>query len=90
MTGPASIAASVPARGDSLKRLRAAPSTPAAAIQSLHRCAGDTSYEGIGMAGAAGATRCRLRFPSMARIAWSAALTASLGPAPFDGGGAYV
>ena len=97
MTGPASIAASLTASGDSLKRLLAAPSTPAAAIQSLQRCAGDTSYEGIagiygiaGAAGAAGATRCRLRFPSMARIAWSAALTASLGPPPFDGGGAYV
>ena len=97
MTGPASIAASLTASGDSLKSDEAAPSTPAAAIQSLQRCAGDTSYEGIagiygiaGAAGAAGATRCRLRLPSMARIAWSAALTASLGPPPFDGGGAYV
>ena len=93
MTGPASIAASLTASGDSLKSDDAAPSTPAAAIQSLQRCAGDTAgtYDVIvGMAGAAGATRCRLRFPSMARIAWSAALTASLGPPPFDGGGAYV
>ena len=91
VTGPASIAASLTASGDSLKRLLAAPSTPAAAIQSLQRCAGDTTYGIAGAAGAAGATRCRLRFPSMARIAWSAALTASLGPPPpFDGGGAYV
>ena len=60
MTGPASIAASLTASGDSLKRLLAAPSTPAAAIQSLHRCAGYTSYEGItgiyGIAGAAAHT----------------------------------
>ena len=44
VTGPASIAASLTASGDSLKSDDAAPSTPAAAIQSLHRCAGDTSY----------------------------------------------
>ena len=91
MTGPASIAASLTASGDSLKSDEAAPSTPAAAIQSLQRCAGDATYGIAGAAGAAGATRCRLRLPSMARIAWSAALTASLGPPPpFDGGGAYV
>ena len=93
VTGPASIAASLTASGDSLKSHVAAPSTPAAAIQSRARCAGDTGtyiYGIAGAAGAAGATRCRLRFPSMARIAWSAALTASLGPPPFDGGGAYV
>ena len=58
MTGPASIAASLTASGDSLKSDEAAPSTPAAAIQSLQRCAGDTSYEGIagiyGIFGAAG------------------------------------
>ena len=51
MTGPASIAASLTASGDSLKSDEAAPSTPAAAIQSLHRCAGDAMY---GIAGAAG------------------------------------
>ena len=90
MTGPASIAASLTASGDSLKSDDAAPSTPAAAIQSLQRCPGDTTYGIAGAAGAAGWTRCRLRLPSMARIAWSAALTASLGPPPFDGGGAYV
>ena len=89
VTGPASIAASLTAIGDSLKSDDAAPSTPAA-IQSLQRCAGDGMYGIAGAAGAAGATRCRLRLPSMARIAWSAALTASLGPPPFDGGGAYV
>ena len=52
VTGPASIAASLTAIGDSLKSDDAAPSTPAAAIQSLQRCAGDGMY---GIAGAAGA-----------------------------------